>query len=55
VLDREDVVSREPHLTQEWLAVENLPTADLRPVAVRDVLARRQENNVRHLIAGDWP
>ena len=39
-LDRSDISSRERHLKQFWLDLADLATADLRPYAVRDSIAR---------------
>lgn len=38
-LDTSEVTSREGHLVEEWLPLRAVATADLRPFAVRDVLA----------------
>jgi 8-oxo-dGTP pyrophosphatase MutT (NUDIX family) len=39
-LDREDVESKEGHLSQHWLPVATLEDYDLRPWIVRDVIAQ---------------
>jgi ADP-ribose pyrophosphatase YjhB (NUDIX family) len=55
-LDREDVESRESHLSQFWLPIPGLKDYDLRPWTVRDVIAEGQLHSVRHLVvplAGD--
>lgn len=49
VLDREDVVTREPHLEQVWLAEHVFDAADVRPTVVRDVLASGDWRAVRRL------
>jgi ADP-ribose pyrophosphatase YjhB (NUDIX family) len=50
-LDREDIESREKHLSQHWLPVASLKDYDLRPWIVRDVVAEGRLHSVRHLIA----
>jgi 8-oxo-dGTP pyrophosphatase MutT (NUDIX family) len=49
-LDREDVESREGHLSQHWLPVASLKEVDLRPWVVRDVIAAGRLHAVRHLV-----
>jgi 8-oxo-dGTP pyrophosphatase MutT (NUDIX family) len=49
-LDREDVESRESHLSQHWLPVASLQDYDLRPRIVRDVIAEGRLHTVRHLV-----
>ena len=49
-LDREDVESKEGHLSQHWLPVATLEDYDLRPWIVRDVIAQNQQYTVRHLV-----
>ena len=53
-IDRTDVASREGHLVQEWLPMDALATADLRPYAVRDLLASGRQHEVRHLVVNGW-
>ncbi|MEL6318313.1 MAG: NUDIX domain-containing protein [Pseudomonadota bacterium] len=48
-IDRDAVESREPHLRFEWLPLETLGAADLRPAAVRDALATGRLDTLRHL------
>jgi 8-oxo-dGTP pyrophosphatase MutT (NUDIX family) len=48
-LDREDVESRESHLSQHWLPLATLQEHDLRPWIVRDVIAKGRLHEVRHL------
>ena len=49
-LDREDVESKEGHLSQHWLPVATLKDYDLRPWLVRDVIAEHQLYSVRYLV-----
>lgn len=49
-VDREDVESRERHLSQHWLPVSSLKEYDLRPWIVRDVIAAGRLHKVRHLV-----
>jgi len=49
-LDREDIESRESHLSQHWLPISSLKDYDLRPWIVRDVIAEGQLHNIRHLV-----
>jgi ADP-ribose pyrophosphatase YjhB (NUDIX family) len=49
-LDRHDVVSRETHLKQYWLPLSSLAELDLRPLVVRDAVARGSYLTDRHLI-----
>ncbi len=51
-LDRDDVVSLEPHLEQHWLAEAIFAVADVRPRAVRDLLASGDWVQTRHLVVG---
>ncbi|TDC78129.1 NUDIX domain-containing protein [Actinomadura sp. 7K507] len=53
-LDTTDVKSREGHIVQEWLPLDTLGSADLRPFAVRDVLAHGHLEQVRHLVVDGW-
>lgn len=48
-LDRQNIESREPHLSQHWLPLDQLRDYDLRPHVVRDVLASGNLRNVSHL------
>ena len=48
-LDRQNVESREAHLSQHWLPLARLRDYDLRPHVVRDVLAAGNLHNVSHL------
>jgi ADP-ribose pyrophosphatase YjhB (NUDIX family) len=49
-LDREDVESKESHLSQHWLPVSSLKDYDLRPWIVRDLIAEGRLHTVRHLV-----
>ena len=49
-LDREDVESRESHLSQHWLPLSTLKEYDLRPWIVRDLIAEGRLHTVRHLV-----
>jgi 8-oxo-dGTP pyrophosphatase MutT (NUDIX family) len=51
-LDREDVASREAHLSQHWLPLAQLQDYDLRPHIVRDLLASGNLHKVSHLMVG---
>lgn len=53
-IDREDVRSGEPHLVQEWLSIADLPTRDLRPTTVRDLVASDDLTATRHLVVDGW-
>jgi ADP-ribose pyrophosphatase YjhB (NUDIX family) len=48
-LDRREIESREPHLTQHWLPLARLAEFDLRPFVVRDALIDGRWREVRHL------
>ena len=48
-LDRYDVESREPHLSQHWLPLDTLSEQDLRPHVVRDVIASGAYRSIRNL------
>lgn len=55
-IDREDVESRERHLVQEWIAVDQLDTVVLRPFPVRDLLASPSGlAATRYLTVNGWP
>lgn len=54
MIDRNDVASRETHLVQEWLTLAELKTADVRPRAVRDVLAQGRQDAIRRLVIDGW-
>jgi ADP-ribose pyrophosphatase YjhB (NUDIX family) len=49
-IDRKDVQSKEPHLSQHWLPLDRLRDADLRPLVVRDAIAEGRISQVRHLL-----
>jgi ADP-ribose pyrophosphatase YjhB (NUDIX family) len=49
-VDREDIESKEKHLSQHWLPISTLKDYDLRPWIVRDVIAEHQVHSVRHLV-----
>jgi ADP-ribose pyrophosphatase YjhB (NUDIX family) len=49
-LDREDVGSRESHLSQHWLPISTLKDYDLRPWIVRNVIAEGRWQAVRRLV-----
>ncbi|WP_157987723.1 NUDIX domain-containing protein [Jiangella endophytica] len=53
-LDTIEVKSREGHIVQEWLPLDTLGSVDLRPFAVRDVLANGHLEQVRHLVVDGW-
>lgn len=48
-IDRVEIESREPHLSQHWLPVARLAEIDLRPRVVRDALIDGRWRNARHL------
>jgi ADP-ribose pyrophosphatase YjhB (NUDIX family) len=48
-LDRDEVISNEPHLEQIWLPEEVFSEADVRPTVVRDALAQEDWRDIRHL------
>ncbi|MBA4122511.1 MAG: NUDIX domain-containing protein [Acidobacteria bacterium] len=48
-LDRQNVESREAHLSQHWLPLAQLQDYDIRPHIVRDALALGNLHNVSHL------
>lgn len=48
-LDRDVVVSREPHLEQLWLSSDKFARADVRPTIVRDLLLNPDWREVRHV------
>ena len=48
-LDRTEVTSREPHLEQLWLSMDEFAVADVRPRVVRDALVSGEWRNVRQL------
>jgi ADP-ribose pyrophosphatase YjhB (NUDIX family) len=50
-LDREDIESKEAHLSQHWLPLSTLKAVDLQPWIVRDVIAEGRVYSVRHLVA----
>jgi ADP-ribose pyrophosphatase YjhB (NUDIX family) len=49
-LDRQDVISREPRLTQYWLPVSELDRVDLRPVVVRNAITQGSYLTDRYLV-----
>ncbi|MEM9653975.1 MAG: NUDIX domain-containing protein [Actinomycetota bacterium] len=51
-LDTDEVLSREPHLSFEWVPLSALPTVDLRPQVVRDAISADRLYRIRHLIQG---
>lgn len=53
-IDREDVVSEELHLVQEWLPIQDLATRELRPTVVRDLVASGDLTSTDHLIVDGW-
>lgn len=53
-IDAGAIESREGHLVQEWLPLGTLAAADLRPHAVRDVLAKGTHEQTRHLVIAEW-
>lgn len=50
-LDRENIGSREPHLSQHWLPLAQLQDYDVRPRVVRDAVASGGFRHIRHLSA----
>ncbi len=48
-LDRENVASREPHLSQHWLPLARLQDYDVRPLIVRDAVASGRFRRLKHL------
>lgn len=50
-LDREEVESKEPHLSQHWLTIGRLLEYDVRPHVVRDAIASGSFRHIRHLSA----
>ncbi|MFC4009124.1 NUDIX domain-containing protein [Nonomuraea purpurea] len=53
-IDRVDVASREELLVQEWVPLADLATTDVRPYAVRDVVAAGRHHETRHLLIDGW-
>lgn len=54
-IESDEVRSHEAHLVQEWLPVRDLPATDLRPTAVRDLVAAGDDlRAVRHLVVDGW-
>lgn len=51
-LDRENVLSREPHLSQHWLPLAGLQGYDVRPHVVRDAVASGSFRHLKHLSVG---
>ncbi|HYW14119.1 MAG TPA: NUDIX domain-containing protein [Longimicrobium sp.] len=49
-LDSHDVRSREHHLVQSWLPLDQLPASDVRPRVVRDAIIDGSWETVRHLV-----
>lgn len=49
-IDRQDVQSRESHLTFHWLPLNRLAQFDLRPHIVRDAVAAGEFTQIRHLV-----
>ncbi|MEC7289161.1 MAG: NUDIX domain-containing protein [Pseudomonadota bacterium] len=49
-LNRSDIVSREDHLTQHWLPLDEISTFELRPFVVRDALADGSYLNSRYMV-----
>lgn len=47
---RQDVQSRESHLTFRWLPLNRLAQFDLRPHIVRDAVAAGEYMEIRHLV-----
>lgn len=48
-IDRQDIVSRESHLIQQWLPLDSLQNYDLRPTLVRDAIGNGEYKLRRHL------
>jgi ADP-ribose pyrophosphatase YjhB (NUDIX family) len=53
-IETTDVQSREGHLVQEWLPLHSAADVDLRPFAVRDLLANDRYEQVRHVVVDGW-
>lgn len=51
-LDRDEVESRAPHLSQHWLPLARLRDYDVRPHVVRDAVASGRFRDLRHLSVG---
>jgi len=49
-IDRQEISSREAHLSQHWLPLEGLGGVDLRPFVVRDVIVSGKFREVRHMV-----
>ena len=49
-IDRQDVSTKESHLTQHWLPIETLKQFDLRPKVVRDLIAEGKSYDTRHVV-----
>jgi hypothetical protein len=49
-LDREDIESKEMHMSQLWLPAATLKDYDLPPWIVRDVIAEGRQHRVNHLV-----
>jgi len=49
-LDRQDIESRELHISQHWLPISTLMDFDLRPHTIRDLIAKGEFTTVRHVV-----
>ena len=49
-LNRNDIISREGHLTHQWLPLEEISAFELRPLVVRDALADGSYLNSRYMV-----
>lgn len=55
VIDRDQVESREAHLTHHWLPIEALYDFDLRPLIVRDHVMDGSYHALRHIFHHEQP
>ena len=49
-IDREDISTKESHITQHWLPMDRLKEFDLRPKILRDLIATGEWVNTRHIV-----
>jgi hypothetical protein len=49
-IDREDIASKEPHITQHWLPIKKLKEFDLRPKVIRDLIATGEWVDTKHVL-----
>lgn len=50
-LDRREIESREPRLTQHWISLDRIDEHDLRPTVVRDAVHDGTWRDARHLVS----